>query len=565
MKKAASCLLILIILISSFCISAADAADYSSYDFRTTANDIVKWKKNKEATGNCLFTGDFMQNIVDSGGGEWYACYMGRFGFEDYPQNFLDAITTYVVNKYNKYGTLSETYATDYHKIALAVISAGGNPYDVGGINLIADGVYNRENTASLGRQGMNGWVWGLIALDSLNTQIPDGSCYTREEIITEILKYQLKDGGFSVLATGSKSDVDITAMALYALAPYQNSSTSFTYVPKYERKGRTVTKTAGQVINEAVSFLSGEQLSDGGYSSYGVSNSESISQVIIALCSLGIDPQSDSRFIKDRSLLEAFMSFKCSDGGFAHEKGNSSDPLASEQALGAVSALDRFYSGGSRLFDFTDGVTMQTYTPTSNKEQPTIPVSSNSDTGSSSSAHNHNASSVNSISEHSVNTVVTASNSSSSSHTSSVGGTSGASIKATEKPTDNSTSATAANNSSQADSGDTISANNSNRNTPESAQITQNGAENGSWITIIIIIASIVAVIAVVVIYCVYRKKKEITNQNNDNESSESMGDDPTTSGDSENNGIQNGTDVADGTDTENSITADDNGIELE
>ena len=69
-----------------------------------------------------------------------------------------------------------------------------GNPID-----LIADGTYDRGRTTPLGRQGINGWIWGLIALDSLRYPIPDGAFYTRDDIILEILRQQLPDGGFAL------------------------------------------------------------------------------------------------------------------------------------------------------------------------------------------------------------------------------------------------------------------------------------------------------------------------------------------------------------------------------
>lgn len=437
MKKAIVILFVIFFIISSLAVAPANAAEYSSYDFRTTANGIIKWKKSIEGCDACLFEESLTRSISENAGGEWYACYMGRLGFEDYPQNYLNAITSYITKKYNEAGTLSEAYATDYHKIALSVISAGGNPYNIGGVNLIADGVYNRDNTASLGRQGINGWVWGLIALDSLNTQIPDGSCYTRDEIITEILKYQLRDGGFSIIPMGSRSDVDTTAMALYALAPYRYDSVTYTYVPRYNKNGKAVTKTVGQIIDEALSFLSDAQRNDGGYESYGVSNSESISQVIIALCSLGIDPQNDPMFIKDKSLLDSFMSFRQSSGGFAHKLGEGSDAMASEQALGAVAALDRFYSGQSRLFDFTDGVVMTVYSAESTVEQPTIYVPPK---GNSTSENGNNSGTGISDNNAAATNTPSASNNSISSHSSASASVQGGSVTSAEKSTEKST-----------------------------------------------------------------------------------------------------------------------------
>ncbi|MGN1112172.1 MAG: prenyltransferase/squalene oxidase repeat-containing protein [Acutalibacteraceae bacterium] len=526
MKKTIEILFVLLFIISSLAVTTANAADYSSYDFRTTANGIIKWKKAIVGCDTCLFEESFTRSISENAGGEWYACYMGRLGFEDYPQNYLNAITSYVTKKYNESGSLSETYATDYHKIALSVISAGGNPYNVGGVNLIADGVYNRENTASLGRQGMNGWVWGLIALDSLNTQVPDGSCYTREEIITEILKYQLKDGGFSIVPMASKSDVDITAMALYALAPYRYDSTAYTYVPRYNKNGKAVTKTAGQVIDAALSFLSNSQRNDGSYESYGVLNSESISQVIIALCSLGIDPQNDPMFIKDKSLLNSFMSFRQRNGGFAHKLGEGSDAMASEQALGAVAALDRFYRGQTRLFDFTDGVTMTVYKASSSAEQPTIPVPPKNN---GTSSNGNNGSTVTSGNNATTTNTPSAPNNSISSHPSTAsqtqGGTVTASEKATEKSTEKATEKPTVNlsvkdNNSEQLNDNSISdkqadSDNSNADT----EIIKDNNDNSQSVNPFFIIVPTIVISAALgtVGFCFYKKKKKTPECNND------------------------------------------------
>ena len=58
-----------------------------------------------------------------------------------------------------------------------------------------------------------------------------------------------------------------------------------------------------GRLISVEV-WLSSQQLEDGNYSSYGVPNTESTAQVILALSSLGIDGFTDERFIKNENTL---------------------------------------------------------------------------------------------------------------------------------------------------------------------------------------------------------------------------------------------------------------------
>ncbi|MFQ8690119.1 MAG: hypothetical protein ACLR9K_09670, partial [Blautia sp.] len=70
---------------------------------------------------------------------------------------------------------------------------------------------------------------------------------------------------------------MDLTAMAIQALAPYYNSEQTYTY----ERMGEKVTQTVRATVDEALECLSGRQQEDGGFVSMGSANSESCSQVI--------------------------------------------------------------------------------------------------------------------------------------------------------------------------------------------------------------------------------------------------------------------------------------------
>ena len=141
--------------------------------------------------------------------------------------------------------------------------------------------------------------------------------------------------------------------MTLQALAPYQNSTHVFTVTDK--ATGTTVERTVSEAIELALGALSACQMENGGFGDDGES-SESASQVIIALCALGIDPASDARFVKrGGSVLDALLRFAKPDGGFAHtlEKGaDGSNAMAGEQALGALTAYMRFKDGLHSLYD---------------------------------------------------------------------------------------------------------------------------------------------------------------------------------------------------------------------
>lgn len=359
MLRVACCgMLCLLFFVQAFPIAQA----YSS--IAQAIDGVYRWKKgqNGGAASDMLFTAQFAQSAGD--GCDWYMIAAGRDGLIDNPKAYLNFIAQYVTEKYRTANKLDRSKATEWHRIALAVLAAGGDPRKIGTdengvpVDLIADGVYNRGLTVSLGKQGLNGWIWGLIALDSKQYAVPQDSFYTREQILKEILSYQLPDGGFSFV--GTKSDSDTTAAALIALAPYASSGTAYTYTLK---RGKTeVKRTVPQIVQQALARLSEIQLSSGGFTASGDETSESVSQVIIALCSIGIDPRSDRRFLKNGSSpVDALMSFRQNDGGFAHLQGGGSDSIAGEQALCALVALKRLENGMARLYDYTDGMTMKT------------------------------------------------------------------------------------------------------------------------------------------------------------------------------------------------------------
>ncbi len=228
---------------------------------------------------------------------------------------YLDALKDYVAEKYQQNGKLSPVKSTEWHRIALAVTLCGEDATNFYGINLINDGVFFREN---LGRQGINAYVWSLIAVNSGNYTEAAGSINTIEAIISHILSVQNADGSFSLRT--NEPDCDITAMTIYALSPYKNR------------------EDVAYAIENAINFLSLYQNEDGSFSLNNIPNAESTAQVIIALASIGISPKTDVRF---QNLYESLLSFRTVDG-FSHIYNSSTDIIATYQAECALVAADK-------------------------------------------------------------------------------------------------------------------------------------------------------------------------------------------------------------------------------
>lgn len=306
-----------------------------------------------------IFTAEFKESLGNSVS-DWLAITVGRLGVEDDYEGALLALEQYVTNAYQIEELLHFAKSTEWHRISLAVLALGGDPTCFGTdkegkpINLIADGVYDRGKVNSLGAQGVNGWIWGLITLDSMRYEIPEGSFYTREDILSEILKLQEENGVIPLMP--ETPDVDITAMALQALAPYYEESLDI----EIEDDGESRIVNTADAVDAALCWLSENQLDNGGYSYYGSENAESTAQVIVALCSLGIDPMEDERFIKNgNTLLDALLSFQQASGGFYHaDDGTGENLMATEQSMYALCALYRQQMGYRTLYDFREDET---------------------------------------------------------------------------------------------------------------------------------------------------------------------------------------------------------------
>ena len=94
-------------------------------------------------------------------------------------------------------------------------------------------------------------------------------------------------------------------------------------------------------------------QNTDGTFSSVGIKNSESISQVIIGLCANGIDPTSSDFTKNGKNLIDALLTFKSDDGGFKHIYEGNSNGKATEQALLALEAYKELKNGRLNLYEF--------------------------------------------------------------------------------------------------------------------------------------------------------------------------------------------------------------------
>ena len=270
-------------------------------------------------------------------GGDWLIFGLARSGVK-VPQKYFDAYYENVEAAVReKNGVLSDRKYTEYSRTVLALTAIGKNPADVAGFDLLKPLADFEQVT----RQGINGTIFALLALDSGNYEIPENPDAavqaTRQMYVDELLARALPDGGWTL--TGGEPDVDITAMTLQALAKYRDQA------------------DVTAAVERGLAVLSSLQEPDGGYVSWGSSNSESVAQVIVALTELGV-PLDDERFTKNGITVEdALLRFAQENGAFVHVRDGSGgdDGMATEQAFYALAAIHRAETGETTLYDMTD------------------------------------------------------------------------------------------------------------------------------------------------------------------------------------------------------------------
>ncbi len=276
--------------------------------------------------------------------GEWAVLGQARAGVElsdAYIQAYYDKVVAYVRKNMGADGVLRDPEShnpviTDNERIALALTAIGKDPANVGGESLLK-ALQNKDimKVTDTSNTDINGLVMGLLALNSRN--------YTSDTswLVQAILGQQNADGSWSASADRkSVGDVDMTAMALQALAPY------------YKDGGNETVNTA---VEKALSWLSGKYQS-------GYDSSESCAQVVIALSALNLDANTDARFTKTvegktLSVLGNLLQYRVAkNGGFKHQFADKAvNEMATEQALCAMAAYARFTEKANALYDMTD------------------------------------------------------------------------------------------------------------------------------------------------------------------------------------------------------------------
>ena len=268
-------------------------------------------------------------------GDEWNIFTVLRAG-GSISQEKLDIYYESVANQLKK-ATFSRKFRyTDAARVAITLAAMGKDLTDVDGVNLMKM-IYNDELKTKMSKDTSNCPIWGLIALDCQNAEIPSDAVWTREKLIDLILSYQTAEGGFGLI-DNKTSSIDMTGMALQALAPYREQ------------------ENVKPAFDKALKHFKENMTPEAGFTDAGKENSCTVAQVLTALTAAGIDPlnKENGFTVGNKNIIKNLHTYK-GEQGFLWQTGLKPDVMATQQVTYAMEAYRRFAENGNRLYDCTD------------------------------------------------------------------------------------------------------------------------------------------------------------------------------------------------------------------
>lgn len=302
------CLFLCVALILSVSVLPVSAGSEPSAE--NVMNGILSQALERSGAAN-------IQEWLDTGltegagkGSEWYVFALLEMGEDLDYSRFAAALQDYVDER-------DVTNAVSRERIGLAFHAMGYvSPYTEMAAN------------SSIGELGLMSYVFGLhLSNNGVKCSI------NSEEIVSAILDLQMEDGGWAI--SGTKGDPDTTGMVLQALAPHRD-------VP-----------AAADAIERGLDYLQSAQLENGAFRSFGQECPESICQVIVALCTLGIDPLSEEYTKNGITLFDALFAYRMEDGTFRHTMDTDSNNMSTMEVLYTLASYESYLRGGKSFYEF--------------------------------------------------------------------------------------------------------------------------------------------------------------------------------------------------------------------
>lgn len=317
---------------STIAVKAAEDTGKLSDTYADKLDGLTKYlKANTEVTSTYSY------------GFEWRIMQQARQGKDEQTlyKTYLDSVEAML-----KEGK-TDLYTNNYATLVIALTSIGADPTNVGGKNLL-EGLADYSVLQADADSYVDPVAFALIALDSKDYEIPKTNAKeaaTRDKIVkllagkldstTGLYHYKSEYGG--VVYEGDS--IDSTGAIIQALAPYYDDN-----------------KDVKAIVDKSLATLSKEQRADGAFGGDYDDRVCSTAQVVVALTALGINPEKDSRFVKNGiSPVDAILAFYDSKTGAIAMEGAYNPLLSCEQAGYALAAYDRIVNKKTSLYDMSD------------------------------------------------------------------------------------------------------------------------------------------------------------------------------------------------------------------
>jgi len=199
----------------------------------------------------------------------------------------------------------SASTTNDYSRMILAIAAAGEDPTSFGGRNFVSLLEAAYDGTQIGDSALLNDDFWGVMALVAAGTDPATSEII--QNCVSFILSNQNSDGGWS-WGVGQSSDADDTAAAIMALISAGQPAGS------------------SPVVN-ALAYIKSIQMDNGGFESWGSTNSATDSWGIDSIAAAGQNPISASwKSSAGKDPIDDLLTFQNSDGSFNWTSGTPSN-----------------------------------------------------------------------------------------------------------------------------------------------------------------------------------------------------------------------------------------------
>ena len=233
----------------------------------------------------------------------------------------------------------------DIERVIITLTALGYDASNFNGQNLTA-WLYQNQKWDNYSPNLM---IWSLIALDSGNYTAAKGY---REGLIAQLVKYQhTSTGGFFFSTAWPADDVDMTAMAMIALAPYKNSNAK-----------------AKKMYNAGWKFIQSKADDQYNYGGDSYDPCSTNAYVVIAKCATG----------QTGGDLDATVAWMLKNylGKKGFNLNGEYNGMSTYQGLLAMDAYQRASAGATKLFDVkwpANTITVKNVTKTTSTKAQTV------------------------------------------------------------------------------------------------------------------------------------------------------------------------------------------------